>query len=146
MARRVEYKHNQVALLDPNMSEAVNFQGIINFLNRSRLHVALSADPYISLPYIQQLWDTVHQDKDVEPHVLRATVNNTEVAISVETIRATLALGGANEDPMSYPGTLIMGYFQRMGYKGRLNDTQALIGGLVGEWSCNGCIDPEQTV
>ncbi|KAI3808118.1 hypothetical protein L1987_24061 [Smallanthus sonchifolius] len=125
MARRVEYKHNQVALLDPNMSEAVNFQGIVNFQNRSRLHVALSANPYISLPYLQQFWDTVHQDTNVEPHVLRATVNNTEVAISVETIRAALALGGAVDDTMSYPGTLIMGCFQRMVYRGRPNDTQA---------------------
>ncbi|KAI3795241.1 hypothetical protein L1987_37890 [Smallanthus sonchifolius] len=93
------------------MSEAVNFQGIINFLNRS-----------------------LHQDTDVKPHILRATVNNTEVAISVETIRAALALGGANEDPMSYPGTLVMECFQRMGYRGRPNDTQARKGGLVGEW------------
>ncbi|KAI3744805.1 hypothetical protein L1987_57898 [Smallanthus sonchifolius] len=134
MARHVEYKHNQVALLDPNMSEAVNFQGIIEFLNRSRLRVALSADPYISLVYIQQFWDTVHQDTDVEPHVLRANVNNTEIAISEETIRAALALGGAADDPMSYPGTLIMGCFQRMGYRGKPNDTQARKGGLVGEW------------
>ncbi|KAI3774004.1 hypothetical protein L1987_48546 [Smallanthus sonchifolius] len=125
MARHVEYKHNQVPLLDPNMPEAIHFQGIINFLNRSRLHVALSANPYISLPYIQQFWDTVHHDTDVEPHVLHATSNNTEVAISVETIRAALALGGANDDPMSYPGTMIMGCFQRMGYRGRPNDTQA---------------------
>ncbi|KAI3825340.1 hypothetical protein L1987_06822 [Smallanthus sonchifolius] len=134
MARRVEYKHNQVALLDPNMPEAVHFQGIINFLNRSRLHVALSADPYISLVYIQQFWDTVHQDIDVIPHVLRATVNNTEIAISEATIRAALALGGNAEDPISYPNTLIMGCFQRMGYCGRQNDTQARKGGLVGEW------------
>ncbi|KAI3815774.1 hypothetical protein L1987_15455 [Smallanthus sonchifolius] len=117
------------------MFEAVNFQGIINFLNRSRFHVALSANPYISLPYIQQFWDTVHQDTDVEPHVLHARVNNTEVAISMETIRAALALGGAVYDPMSYPGTLIMGCFQRMGYRGRPNDTQARKGGLVGEWT-----------
>ncbi|KAI3805359.1 hypothetical protein L1987_27670 [Smallanthus sonchifolius] len=134
MARRVEYKHNQVALLDHNMSEAVNFQGIIGFLNRSHLHTALSTDPYISLVYIQQFWDTVHQDTDVEPHVLRATVNNTEIAISEETIRAALDLGGNAEDPLSYPGTLIMGCFQRMGYRGRQNDTQARKGGLVGEW------------
>ncbi|KAI3811484.1 hypothetical protein L1987_21208 [Smallanthus sonchifolius] len=67
----------------------------------------------------------VHQDTDVEPHVLRATVNNTEIAISSETIRAVLALGGAADDPMSYSGTLIMGCFQRMGYRGRPNDTQA---------------------
>ncbi|KAI3744729.1 hypothetical protein L1987_57820 [Smallanthus sonchifolius] len=134
MARRVEYKHNQVALLDPNMSEAVNFQGIIGFLNRSRLHIALSADPYISLVYIQQFWDIVHQDTNVEPHVLRATVNNTEMAISEETISAALDLGGNAEDPLSYPGTLIMGCFQRMGYHGKQNDTQARKGGLVGEW------------
>ncbi|KAI3802307.1 hypothetical protein L1987_30437 [Smallanthus sonchifolius] len=134
MARRVEYKHNQVALLDPNISEAVKFQGIIGFLNRSRLHVALSADPYISLVYIQQFWDTVHQDTDVEPHVLRATVNNTKIAISEETIRAALDLGGNAEDPLSYPGTLILGCFQRMGYRGKQNDTQARKGGLVSEW------------
>ncbi|KAI3821565.1 hypothetical protein L1987_09133 [Smallanthus sonchifolius] len=130
----VEYKHNQVALLDPNMPEAVHFQGIINFLNRSRLHVALSADPYISLVYIQQFWDTVHQDTDVEPHVLRATVNNTEIAISEETIRAALDLGGNADDPISYPSTLIMGCFQRMEYRGKQNDTQTRKGGLVGEW------------
>ncbi|KAI3762425.1 hypothetical protein L1987_52855 [Smallanthus sonchifolius] len=130
MDRRFEYKHNQVALLDPQMSEAVNYHSIINFLNRSRLHVALTGNPYISLPYIKHFWDTVHQDTDVDPHVLRATVNNIEVAISVDTIRATLVLGGANDDPISYPGTLIMGCFQRMGYRGRPNDTQARKGGL----------------
>ncbi|KAI3808200.1 hypothetical protein L1987_24148 [Smallanthus sonchifolius] len=116
------------------MSEAINFQAIIGFLNRSRLSVALSADLYISLVYIQQFWDTVHQDTDVEPQVLRATVNNTEIAISAETIRAALALGGAADDRMSYSGTLLMGCFQRMGYRGRPNDTQACKSGLVGEW------------
>ncbi|KAI3742555.1 hypothetical protein L1987_60240 [Smallanthus sonchifolius] len=126
MARRVEKNHNHVALLDPNMSEAIHFQGIIGFLNRSRLRVALSADPYISLVYIQQFWDTVHSYTDVEPHVLRATINNTEIAISEDNIRAALALGGAAEDPISYPNPLIMGCFQRMGYCGRPNDTQAL--------------------
>ncbi|KAI3786650.1 hypothetical protein L1987_40493 [Smallanthus sonchifolius] len=35
---------------------------------------------------------------------------------------------------MSYPGTLLMGCFQRMGYRGRPNDTQARKGGLVSEW------------
>ncbi|KAI3686707.1 hypothetical protein L1987_80391 [Smallanthus sonchifolius] len=133
MDRRVEYKHNQMALLDPGMFEAVNYQGIINFLNRSRLHLALSANPYISLPYIQQFWDTVQQDTNVNPHVLRATVNNTDVAISVDTIRVALALGGENDDP-SLPGNLIMGFFQMMGYIGRQNDTQARKGRLVGEW------------
>ncbi|KAI3815377.1 hypothetical protein L1987_15043 [Smallanthus sonchifolius] len=132
MARRVEYKHNQVALLDPNLPEAVHYQGIINFLNRSRLHVALSADPYISLVYIQQFWDTVHQDIDVDPHVLRATVNNIEIAISEDSIRAALDLGGNAEDPISYPNTLIMGCFQRMGYRGRQNDTQARKAGTDG--------------
>ncbi|KAI3775882.1 hypothetical protein L1987_45639 [Smallanthus sonchifolius] len=118
---------------------------------RSRLHVALSADPYISLVYIQQFWDTVHQDTDVEPHILRATVNNTVIAISEETIRTDLDLGGNAEDLLSYPGTLILGRFQRMGYRGKHNDTQARKGGLVGEWMyfmhvLIQCISPHKAV
>ncbi|KAI3815605.1 hypothetical protein L1987_15279 [Smallanthus sonchifolius] len=81
-----------------------------------------------------QFWDTVHSYTDVEPHVLRATVNNTKIAISEDTIRAALTLGGAAEDPISYPNPLIIGCFQRMGYRGCPNDTQSRKGGLVGEW------------
>ncbi|KAI3807552.1 hypothetical protein L1987_23482 [Smallanthus sonchifolius] len=102
MARRVEYKHNQVALS----------------LYQLGVHTTIR--------------DTVHQDIDVEPHVLRATVNNTEIAISEETIRAALDLGGNADDPISYPSTLIMGCFQRMGYHGKQNDTQARKAGTDG--------------
>ncbi|KAI3786583.1 hypothetical protein L1987_40366 [Smallanthus sonchifolius] len=92
------------------MSEAVNYQRIINFLHRSRLRLALSSNPYIT------------------------TVNNTEVVISVDTIRTALGLGGKNDEPLSLPSILIMGCFQRMGYRGRANDTHARKEGLVGQW------------
>ncbi|KAI3754826.1 hypothetical protein L1987_54617 [Smallanthus sonchifolius] len=105
MDRRVEYKHNQVALLDPELAEAANYQEIINFLNRSRIHVALSANPHISLLYIQHLWETAQQDTNVEPRVIRATVNNQDIVV-----------------------------FKGWGYRGRPNDSQARKGGLVGQW------------
>ncbi|KAI3695286.1 hypothetical protein L1987_78281 [Smallanthus sonchifolius] len=55
-------------------------------------------------------------------------------AAVIHDIRTVLALGGRNDDPISLPNTLIMGCFQRMGYRGRQNDTQARKGGLVGQW------------
>ncbi|KAI3754846.1 hypothetical protein L1987_54637 [Smallanthus sonchifolius] len=132
MDRRVEYKHNQVALLDPELAEEANYQEIITFLNQSRISVSLSANPHISLQYIQKFWETAQQDTDFEPHVIRATVNNQDIAISAQDIRTALALGGENADPIGLPNTLIMGCFQRMGYRGRPNDSQARKGGLVG--------------
>ncbi|KAI3784077.1 hypothetical protein L1987_43169 [Smallanthus sonchifolius] len=71
-------------------------------------------------------------DCTVDPNVIRATVKNTEVAISVDTIRQDFHLGGNNEEPSGLPSQLIMGCFQRMGYRGRANDTQARKAGSNG--------------
>ncbi|KAI3762892.1 hypothetical protein L1987_53334 [Smallanthus sonchifolius] len=120
---------------DRNDNNVNNLLGVFPFQTLITISLRFSGElvqeNLLSSP-LATLSELIHQDTDVEPHVLRDTINNTEVAISVDTIRAVLALGGANDDPISYPGTLIMGCFQRMGYRGKPNDSQARKGGLAG--------------
>ncbi|KAI3819648.1 hypothetical protein L1987_13490 [Smallanthus sonchifolius] len=53
---------------------ALQYREIVEFLNRSRISYAISADPIVSRPYLEQFWETAEHDCTVTPNVIRATV------------------------------------------------------------------------
>ncbi|KAI3762554.1 hypothetical protein L1987_52985 [Smallanthus sonchifolius] len=100
-------------------STALEYRGIIDFLNRLRISYAISADPVVSRPYLDQFWDTAEQDYTVTPNVVRATVAGRDIAISEDTIRRVLQFRDFATDPISYPDYFMDGCWrQRMGYVG----------------------------
>ena len=116
--------HNMYIVLDPDMRGIGNYREIINFLIRSRIFHAITNTLPISVPNIEDFWNTAVYDARAEPPVIRATVNNRAIQFSAEQIRVALQLGNENvDDPTEFPATFRDGAFLRMGYSGPLRDT-----------------------
>ncbi|KAI3825178.1 hypothetical protein L1987_06654 [Smallanthus sonchifolius] len=91
MARAFTSEFDLLALTQPEWKGvAVHYREIINFLNRSKINYAISADPVVSRPYLEQFWETADHDCTVNPNVIRATVAGHDIAISEDTIRRVL--------------------------------------------------------
>ncbi|KAI3776622.1 hypothetical protein L1987_46408 [Smallanthus sonchifolius] len=120
MARAFTDKFNLVANTEPEWKgAALQYREIVDFLNRSRISYAISANPTVSRPYLEQFWETAEHDCTVSPNVIRATVDGRAIAFSEDTIRRVLGFGDLATDPTSYPDYYVDGCWrQRMGYVG----------------------------
>ncbi|KAI3712369.1 hypothetical protein L1987_70923 [Smallanthus sonchifolius] len=84
-----------------------------------KISYAISADPIVSRPYLEQFWDIADHDCTITPNVIRATVTGHDIAISEDTIRRVLQFRDLATDPVSYPNYFVDGCWrQRMGYVG----------------------------
>ncbi|KAI3668760.1 hypothetical protein L1987_88243 [Smallanthus sonchifolius] len=120
MARAFTDEFNLVANTEPEWKgAALQYREIVDFLNRSRISYAISANPTVSRPYLEQFWETAEHDCTVSPNVIRATVDGRAIAISEDTIRRVLQFGDLATDPTSYPDYYVDGCWRhRMGYVG----------------------------
>ncbi|KAI3762583.1 hypothetical protein L1987_53017 [Smallanthus sonchifolius] len=116
MARAFTNEFNLLANTEPEWKgAALQYRDIVDFLNRSRISYAISADPIVSRPYLEQFWETAEHDCTVTPNVIRATVAGHSIAFSEDTIRRVLQF----RDLTAYPDYLMDGCWrQRMGYVG----------------------------
>ncbi|KAI3773983.1 hypothetical protein L1987_48523 [Smallanthus sonchifolius] len=123
MAHAFTSEFNLLALTQPEWKgAALQYREIINFLNRSNINYAISADPVVSRLYLEQFWETTDQDCTVNPNVIRATVAGRDIAISEDTIRCVLQFKDLSTDPVSYPDYFVDGCLrQRMGYVGTMD-------------------------
>ncbi|KAI3815683.1 hypothetical protein L1987_15362 [Smallanthus sonchifolius] len=63
---------NLLAYTEPEWKgDALQYRDIVDFLNRSRISYAISADPIVSRPYLEQFWETAEHDCTVNPNVIR---------------------------------------------------------------------------
>ncbi|KAI3802315.1 hypothetical protein L1987_30445 [Smallanthus sonchifolius] len=120
MARAFTDEFNLLAHTEPEWKgAALQYREIVDFLNRSKISYAISANPTVSRPYLEQFWETAEHDCTVSPNVIRATVDGRAIAISEDTIRRVLQFGDLPTDPTSYPDYYVDGCWrQRMGYVG----------------------------
>ncbi|KAI3802081.1 hypothetical protein L1987_30206 [Smallanthus sonchifolius] len=120
MARAFTDEFNLLANTEPEWKgAALQYREIVDFLNRSRISYAISANPTVSRPYLEQFWETAEHDCTVSPNVIRDTVDGRAIAISEDTIRRVLQFGDLTTDPTSYPDYYVNGCWRhRMGYVG----------------------------
>ncbi|KAI3687114.1 hypothetical protein L1987_80805 [Smallanthus sonchifolius] len=120
MARAFTNEFNLLANTQPEWKgAALQYRQIVDFFNRSRISYAISADPTVSRPYLEQFWETAEHDCTVSPNVIRATVDGRAIAFSEDTIRRVLRFGDLATDPTSYPDYYVDGCWRhRMGYVG----------------------------
>ncbi|KAI3744622.1 hypothetical protein L1987_57708 [Smallanthus sonchifolius] len=98
---------------------ALQYRDIVDFLNRSRISYAISADPIVSRPYLELFWETTEHDCTVTPNVIRATVAGHAIAFSKDTVRRVHQFRDLATDPTAYPDYFVDGCWrQRMGYVG----------------------------
>ncbi|KAI3827854.1 hypothetical protein L1987_01941 [Smallanthus sonchifolius] len=120
MAHAFMYEFNLLTHNQPEWKGAtLQYREIVDFLNRSRISYAISADPIISRPYLEQFWETAEHDCTVTPNVIRATVAGHDIAFFEDTIRRVLQFKDLSTDPTTYPDYFVDGCWrQRMGYVG----------------------------
>ncbi|KAI3821632.1 hypothetical protein L1987_09201 [Smallanthus sonchifolius] len=94
MARAFTNEFNMLANTQPEWKgAALQYHEIVDFLNRSRISYAISADPIVSRPYLEQFWETAEHDCTVTPNVIRDAVAGHDIALSEDTIRRVLKAG-----------------------------------------------------
>ena len=96
---------------------------MINFLRRSRIFHAITANCPISYNYVDQFWRTADYRCDITPPVIVARVADHEIRITEELVRNVLHFGDNINDRTDFPSELIVGCFMRMGYIGEFNDS-----------------------
>ncbi|KAI3821883.1 hypothetical protein L1987_09458 [Smallanthus sonchifolius] len=117
MARAFTSEFNMLALTQPEWKgAALEYREIVDFLNRSKISYAISADPIVSRPYLEQFWETADHDCTVTPNVIRATVAGHDIAISEDTIRRVL------QKRMGYVGTMDYSSYKKMWSEPKLSE------------------------
>ncbi|GJX12352.1 hypothetical protein Tco_0204110 [Tanacetum coccineum] len=86
--------HNMVAFLE-KPAESDRFHEIINFLNANQIHYALTVNPTIYTPCIEQFWATTKIKTVNGERQLQALVDNKKVIITETSIRSDLHLEDA---------------------------------------------------
>ncbi|KAI3827812.1 hypothetical protein L1987_01897 [Smallanthus sonchifolius] len=120
MARAFTSEFNLLAHTEPEWKgAALQYREIVDFLNRSRISYAISADPIVSRPYLEQFWETAEHDCTVTPNVIRATLAGHDITFSEDTIRRFLQFRDLSTDPKAYPDYFVEGFWRQcMGYVG----------------------------
>ncbi|GJY57583.1 putative reverse transcriptase domain-containing protein [Tanacetum coccineum] len=113
--------HNMIAFLE-KPEESNGFEGIIDFLNASSIHYALTINPTIYTSCIQQFWATAKAKTVNGERQIQALVDKKKVVITEATIRRDLRLQDA-KGIECLPNATIFEQLTLMGYE---NLTQKL--------------------
>ena len=86
-------KHNVVVSLDTAARGAEYYRQILEFQLTSKIRYALNHSPPLMIDYIRKFWATAVYDAAVNPPVIRARLNETELVFSRADIVGALRLG-----------------------------------------------------
>ncbi|GKB97706.1 hypothetical protein Tco_0983843 [Tanacetum coccineum] len=107
--------HNMVAFLE-KPAESDGFHEIIDFLNANQIHYALTVNPTIYTPCIEQFWATAKAKTVNGECQLQALVDKKKVIITETSIRSDLHLEDAGGIDC-LPTATIFEELARMGYE-----------------------------
>ncbi|KAJ0836538.1 hypothetical protein HanRHA438_Chr16g0768111 [Helianthus annuus] len=96
-----ESRHNMVAYLQPEGSISSEFEGIMEYLHRSRINYAITTSHVAYQSYIKAFWNTATVETVDNLEVIKAMVAEKPVIITENSIRQRLQLGDKSEDPTS---------------------------------------------
>lgn len=107
---KFEASHNTCALQDDTLPEAALYLEMIQFLRRSRIHYAITADTPIYHPLTDQFWNTAFH---ATPPSIRAIVAGHQIVITEDSIRDVLQFGDVAEDRVEFH----LFFYQRLFWK-----------------------------
>ncbi|GJW20800.1 hypothetical protein Tco_0031422 [Tanacetum coccineum] len=111
-------KHSMVAYLEKTDGNA-EFHEIIDFLERSSIHNALTVSPVVSTMFVEQFWMSAKSKIINNVRYITAKVVGKPVSISEASIRSDLLFDDADRID-SLPNQAIFDAIQLMGYEGDL--------------------------
>nr|GEZ29923.1 hypothetical protein [Tanacetum cinerariifolium] len=107
--------HNVVAILEKS-NVAEGFKQIIDFLNGSYIHYALTVNPHIYISCIKKFWNTTSVKRSDDVTRLQALVDKKKIVISKDVIREILQLDDA-EGVVCLPNEEIFAGLAQIGYE-----------------------------
>nr|GFC18314.1 hypothetical protein [Tanacetum cinerariifolium] len=107
--------HNVVAILE-KLDAAEGFEQIIDFLNGSYIHYALTVNPHIYISCIKKFWNTAYVKRSGDVTRLQALVDKKKIVISDVVICEILQLDDA-EGVVCLPNEEIFTGLAQLGYK-----------------------------
>ncbi|GJX58236.1 hypothetical protein Tco_0289626 [Tanacetum coccineum] len=111
-------KHNMVAYLETTKGNA-EFHQVIDFLERSYIHHALTVSPIVSSTFIEKFWTSAKSKIVDNVRYINAKVAGKPVTISEALIRSSLLFDDADRID-SLNNQAIFDVVQSMGYEGDL--------------------------
>ncbi|GJW65276.1 putative ribonuclease H-like domain-containing protein [Tanacetum coccineum] len=111
-------KHNMVAYLEKTEGNA-EFHEVVDFLERSFIHLALTVSPIVSTTFVEQFWMSAKSKIINNVRYITAKVAGKPVSISEASIRSNLLFDDADGID-SLPNQAIFDVIQLMGYEGGL--------------------------
>src|ERR1043165_4333268 len=125
-------KQNCCAFLGPITADKGRiFQGVIDFLKRSRIHYAISKQHAAFKDILLEFYRNAKVDPKADPIVITSSVQGKEVIITEQILREVLQFGDSEADPIVFDAILIRGGFLRMKYLGRVDKQTMLKKGLL---------------
>src|ERR1044071_4740207 len=125
-------KHNCCAFLGPiTLDKGKVFQGVIDFLKRSRIHYAISKQHAAYKDILLEFYRNAKVDSKAVPIVITSSIQGKDVIITEQIIREVLQFGDSDADPIVFDAILIRGGFLRMKYLGKVNKQTMLMKGLL---------------
>ncbi|MFS7981987.1 hypothetical protein Hanom_Chr10g00957481 [Helianthus anomalus] len=87
--------HNMISYLDPE-DKIIEYKGIMKWLRESRINHAITHQTIVYKSLIRAFWDSAEVVEIDGKEVIRGSVNNLDVIVSVEILNTVLQLG---DDP-----------------------------------------------
>ena len=121
--------HNQ-RLIMPRDQHNVDFHGLFDYFERSRINTVLTNHPALYRGYLEDFWRDIRviipdaipgengQLPVFPPPFIRFSINNQQFQFTAADLRLILNLGTVAEEdgPTEFPNDLLWGCFHRMGY------------------------------
>ena len=99
--RMSEPRHNMVAYLEPEDKVSEEYDGIMQYLHRSRIKYAITTEHTAYVSQIKDFWNSAEVQTVDGQDVIHAVVSEKPVIITESSIRSRLQLGDRPEDPTS---------------------------------------------
>ena len=108
--------HNICAYLGPIKPSIKEFEGMIEFLRRSRIKYAISVQHACYFNVLKEFYMNAEVDCTTTPTSIKSKIQDQEIVITEDLIRETLKFEDTPEMPFEYDSELILGCFARIKY------------------------------
>ena len=139
--------HNQ-RLIMPRDQHNVDFHGLFDYFERSRINTILTNHPALYRGYLEDFWRDIRviipdaipgengQLPVFPPPFIRFSINNQQFQFTAADLRLILNLGTVAEEdgPTEFPNDLLWGCFHRMGFTLPIQRFAVPKSGFYGKW------------
>lgn len=114
--KNFDARHNIPAFSDTHIDSAAAFVPVINFLPRSRISHAITAQVEVCWEHLIQFWNNARYETiDEVPKIITSFNMNSvvrDLRVTEALVREVLQFGENGDERFQFPKTLVIGFFQ----------------------------------